>query len=279
MVTSRLKMRAAKNLMLSFSGQLLETVSLYRDEQVLERNLVATKDLLSELGEPERNPERVRGGSSQKWQGFLWDSVSPDKIVTFLDAYKTHPDAYKVNSAMLSEFVRSMNATGELTSWTVALIGGGEGRETSLGDAIDVRMLKRANEQPGTNRYSIGRLLSPRDESLDLDSAAWDAALAATRAAWRGDPARVAKYEEPDTPNGPAIRKVRGFGADNVAAHPERGLLLLYALDPQKADPDFSAETPPVIAFGISFPGSSSGVKVEYKVNNVLWEQEYGAAE
>ena len=30
MVTSRLKMRTARNLMLSFSGQLLETVALYR---------------------------------------------------------------------------------------------------------------------------------------------------------------------------------------------------------------------------------------------------------
>jgi hypothetical protein len=62
-------------------------------------------------------------------------------------------------------------------------------------------------------------------------------------------------------------------------AHPERGLLLLYVLDPQKADADFAPNTPPVIAIGVSFPGSHSGLKVEYKVNNVLWEQEYGPSE
>jgi hypothetical protein len=50
-------------------------------------------------------------------------------------------------------------------------------------------------------------------------------------------------------------------------------------LDPQKADAGFLSDTPPVVAFGVSFPGSNSGLKVEYKVNNVLWEQEYGAAE
>ena len=29
----------------------------------------------------------------------------------------------------------------------------------------------------------------------------------------------------------------------------------------------------------MSFPGSNRGEKVEYKVNNVLWEQEYGSAD
>ena len=38
-------------------------------------------------------------------------------------------------------------------------------------------------------------------------------------------------------------------------------------------------DTPPVVAFGVSFPGSSSGRKVEYKVTNILWEQEYGSAD
>ena len=55
---------------------------------------------------------------------------------------------------------------------------------------------------------------------------------------------------------------------------------MLYPLDPDHAQlPD---DTPVVIAFGISFPGSDAGRKVKYEVNNVLWEQweqEYGAAE
>src|SRR3546814_2297087 len=46
MVTSRLKMRTARNLMLSFSGQLLETVSLYRDAGILMQNLDTTARLL-----------------------------------------------------------------------------------------------------------------------------------------------------------------------------------------------------------------------------------------
>ncbi len=279
MVTSRLKMRTARNLMLSFSGQLLETVSLYRDPQVLSRNLATTTRLLSSLGKPEINPDRMRGSNRQQWQGFLWSGIPASYIVDFLASYATHPEAYKVNSALLAEFVKSMAAVNELTRWTVAVLGGGEGNPCSICDGVQVDMLKRAINGPRENRYSIGRLLSPRDEAIDLDEPAWEAALAATRASWYADPARLRDSKEPNAPNGPAIRKIRGFGAEGVTPHPERGLLLLYALDPLKAEAGFPAGTPPVIAFGVSFPGSDSGLKVEYKVNNVLWEQEYGPAE
>lgn len=198
----------------------------------------------------------------------------------FFSSYRTHPEAYKVNSSLLAEFIHSLNSVGELTKWTVALIGGGEGQSCRIGDGITVDMLKRANNAPYDDRYSIGRLMSPRDETIDLEENEWIAALAATRDAWHADPARLKGGKEPpDAPNGPSIRKIRGFGADGVPAHPEKGLLLLYVLDPQRADAGFPGDTPPVVAFGVSFPGSNSGVKVEYKVNNVLWEQEYGPAE
>jgi hypothetical protein len=82
------------------------------------------------------------------------------------------------------------------------------------------------------------------------------------------------------TPNGPSIRFVRGFG-DPAGGLPAKrnGLLLLYLLDADKAEAGFASGTPPVVAAGVSFPGSKAGVKVEYKVNNVLWEQEYGQSE
>ena len=170
---------------------------------------------------------------------------------------------------------------GELTRWTVALIGGGDGEPpSSWRTASAVNMLQACKNGDHEDRYSIGRLLSPRDEAIDLDEAAWKAALAAdARGVARRSRRDRRRGQEPDAPNGPAIRKVRGFGAEGVAAHPERGLLLLYALDPAKARPVLPPDTPPVIAFGISFPGSNSGLKVEYKVNNVLWEQEYGPAD
>jgi hypothetical protein len=133
------------------------------------------------------------------------------------------------------------------------------------------------------DRYAIGRLLSPRDEAMDLDDSAWNAALALTQAAWHADKGRRDKNELPAVPSGAAIRQVRGRGADGVAPHPETGLLIISLLDPLFAEKEnFPRETPPIVAFAISFPGSSSNTKVEYMVNNVhwqSWEQQYGACD
>lgn len=280
MVTSRLKMRTAKNLMISFSGQLLETVALYREPADLSKNLQVTTRLIEAMGEPDEiDPARPRGGKVDKWAGFIWSKVPATEVVDFLLGYKTHPAAYKVNSAMLAEFIRSMAQVEELTQWMVALIGVGAGEEYAFTPTVKIRMNKRSADKQIHDRYSIGRLLDPKDEAIDLGEAEWRVALDLTRAAWKPDPARMPDAKEPEIPNGPAIRKVRGLGGDGVAAHAERGVLLLYALDPSKADIDLPAGTPPVIAFGISFPSSDSGVKSLYKANNVLWEQEYGPAE
>jgi hypothetical protein len=187
---------------------------------------------------------------------------------------------------MLAEFVRSMISIGELTQWTVALIGVSSGENWhEYTPTIKVRINKRKVPEKHkhiTDRYAIGRLLDPKDEAIDLNESEWKAALEMTREAYKRDAARFRDSKEPEIPNGPAIRKIRGFGAEGIAGHPERGVLLIYTLDPNQADIDFPENAPPVIAFGISFPGSQSGIKVEYKVNNIEWKQwelEYGPSE
>jgi hypothetical protein len=285
LVTSPLKMRTAKSLQLSFSGELLETVSLFKDPTTLDRNLAATTRLINAMGPPrERNPQRKRNTGTHEWSGFLWQDIPAEDVAEFFEAYVTHPKARKVNSTLLADFVRSMAKTSELTEWTVALIGGGvEQTPCDFGGELKIDMLKRAADPDIKDRYSIGRLLSTRDEAIDLDEAAWKAALEATIRAWKPDPGRqkdALAPSQPDAPNGPAIRRVRGNGAEGVAPAPERGLLLLYLLDPQKAGVGvFPDRKGPVVAFGVSFPSSTSGVKVEYKVDHLLWEQEYGPTE
>lgn len=56
MVTSPLKMRTAKTLYLSFSGDVVETVSFYTDKDILEKNLSALMALADELGSPSSIP-------------------------------------------------------------------------------------------------------------------------------------------------------------------------------------------------------------------------------
>jgi hypothetical protein len=286
LVTSPLKMRTAKNLQLSFSGDLLETVSMHTEGKVLDRNLDTTNKFIASCGvHHELNPKRMRGSQEQQWEGFLWNDVPADYIADFFEAFITHPKARKVNNALLRDFVRSMASTGELTSWTVALIGGGDGATHNFAGGLRVKTLQRSARKDITDRYAIGRLLSPRDEAIDLGSAAWTAALARTRKMFNPDAGRQkngVKPSEPEIPNGPSIRFIRGRGseADGVVPAPQRGLLLLYPLDPQKADSEaLAGRKDPVMAFGVSFPASDSGVKVEYAVDHLLWTQEYGPAD
>ncbi len=283
MVTSPLKMRSARNLQLSFSGESVETVALYRDPQILRRNLATTNRLVVAMGEPsESDPKRIRAGSNQEWRGsHLWNGVPAETIAEFFSAYVTHPKARKVNSALLTDFVRKMASGGELVSWTVVLLGGGDGGEHEFPGGVRIgKMPTRTPDKDIPDRYSIGRLLSPRDEAIDLDENAWKAALDMSVKAWKPDPARQkddAQPTPPTIPGGPSIRRVRGDGADGVPPARERGLLLVYPLDPKAAG--LEDETMPVIAFGVSFPTSRSGTVVEYRVDHLIWENEYGPAD
>lgn len=285
LVTSPLKMRTAKNLQLSFSGELLETVSFHTEGRTLDQNLEATNKLITACGAPhESPPRRMRGAKELLWEGsFLWNDVPAAHIVEFFDGFVTHPKARKVNNALLRDFVRSMAAVNELTSWTVALIGGGEGGEHTFTGGLTVRgMAKRRADKDATDRYAIGRLLSPRDETIDLDGAAWTAALERTRKMFNPDAGSQSDGARPTEPNGPSIRFIRGRGSEThgVAPSPQRGLLLLYALDPQQARCDaLGGRKDPIMAFGVSFPSSDSGVKVNYAVDHLLWAQEYGPAD
>ncbi len=182
---------------------------------------------------------------------------------------------------MIAEFIESLAGVGELTNWTIALIGSKQGRERTITDNLSITMLQRSSNSEADNRISIRRLMSPRDEAIDLDEDAWNAALELTRKAWQSDPRANKSENQPDSPNGPAIRRVRGFGTPDVRPRPDKGVLILYAIDPEDVGTAIAlpSDSPPIMAFGISFPGSKSGVKVEYKVNNVLWEQEYGPSE
>lgn len=283
MVTSRMKMRTARNLYLSFSGQVVETVSLFRDRENLQKNLLTFDAFIESLGTAAPIPEQKRNGRIDKWNdGACWQNVPAERVIEFLENYKTHSAALKVNSQLLADFIRKMSGTGELTQWMVAVTGGSSKNKRQVG-GIDVKLMKRKGNVSIFDRYSIGRLLSPQDEAMDLDEASWNAALKLTLEMQHDDPGRLKKGEEPKMPtipNGPAIRRIRGFGASGILPHSERGLLMISLLDPDMAGhKELSADLPPVVAIAISFPGSNSGNKVEYKVNNILWGQEYGAAE
>lgn len=286
MVTSRVKMRNSAELRLSFSGNVQETVVFYREEDRLRRNVQAVESLMRTMGPSFlRHPTRDRPSGRHRWDGtFLWEGVDGNGIVSFLRDYSTHPDAVKVNGRILADFIEKKSREGELVSWTVALLSG-EADPVAIG-GLDVQPIHRAvntrcysqDQQKQDQRYLIRRLLAPRDEAIDLGKDEYAAALAMSVEEYERNRATSRRSSPPEEPSGIHIRHVRGLGSPSgsVPGHPERGLLLLYPLSPAAAEIEFDG---PVMAFGVSFPASSTSTTVTYKVNNVYWSQEYEAEE
>ena len=54
---------------------------------------------------------------------------------------------------------------------------------------------------------------------------------------------------------------------------------MLYPLAPEGAGRVVGDWDKPIIGFAISFPASNSGIRVDYKVNYIFWENEYGPAD
>lgn len=285
MVTSQIKMRSARTLYLSYSGELVQTVTFPTDHATLDRNLATGRNLVVQIGEPgQRTSVKADFDEGAKeWHGHLWKGVDVATVVDFLEGYSTLSAAHRVNSKVLAEFIRKMAATNELTQWTVAVLGTKSGESYELAPGISVGMARRKADSDTGNRYSIGVLLDPTDESIDASKAQWDAALALSVSTWEKKKEKKSATA-PETPSGVALRHVRGEGTSTVKGEPEKGLLILYVLDPARAGekegkdwtrPKILKNAPPVLAFAASFPGSNSIIKVPYKVNNVGWETDY----
>ncbi|MDO8767126.1 MAG: Z1 domain-containing protein [Burkholderiaceae bacterium] len=290
-VTSPLKMRNSQTLSLTYSGTRPQTILFHRDEKVQESNLAATDTFIASLGiKFVPTPKYQRDGQIDSWpNACLWKDVEAAKVLAFLGAYKTHPNATSAKSAVLSDFITKMLGIGQLEKWSVALLAGGEGVSEPhiFPGNIDYQAFPTRKtddpEPPGIKdptRFAIGVLTDPKDEGIDLDDDAWREALALTRSAWNPDSARGRK-ELPSMPSGKGIRETRGM----LGGDADRGLLLLYPLAPYVGKDKMSDKLivpgwdKPIMAFAIAFPSSENAIRVEYEVNLLYWMQEYGPSE
>lgn len=277
-VTSRAKMRNARPMQLTYSGDLLQTIVFPNNRSDITANFNAADHFIAGLGPSRDLDDQHHVPEGQKWNGHLWREVPSLSVISFLRAYRTHPASFRIMSPLIADFIEEMNVDGELTRWTVALIGKESGDDDIVREVggCPVSMLQRRRTTDHGDRYSIKTLISPRDQAIDLTEAEWKAALALSRATWRNDADRNEGKEPPSEPRGPQIRHVLGTGSpeEGVAARRERGLLMMYLLDPAGAGTEALEGADPVVAWAISFPSSNSPRRVSnarYMANSVLW--------
>lgn len=255
LVTSAVKMRNGTNLRLSFSGAISETIIFRRDETWLRQNFDATKTWLASLG-------NNAGGEQQG--GYQWINISVDKVLSFLAVYRSHEDAHRVDTNLLSRYIRAQIAQGELLTWTVRLCSSGLTGATPDNIAgRDVGLIRRTPypDIQRSDRYTIRRLVSPSDEMIDLSTEELERAMVMTVAHWGSLP----EHQRGDRPTQPGGRYIR------TARSKTKGLLLLYPLDPLHAAQPRIGTT--VMGLAISFPRSDTARDIEYTVNNVFLQQ------
>jgi hypothetical protein len=211
---------------------------------------------------------RNLGPENDKVQNnLIWCDVPAVKIVELLAEFIVHPESRKAKPEFLSNYIQNQLTKGELTNWTVVLKNNttaAEAQKIDLGGFI-VGLTKRTDptDPIDPERYIMrqGRFISPKDEYIDLSKDQ----IAQAFDLMRNDPDRIARSSKtPDVPSGPYIRTVRS---------PQSGLLLIYPLIPDETHRSDEA----FIGLAFSIPKSDNVIPIQYKVNNIYWEQEFGS--
>jgi hypothetical protein len=252
MITGPAKMRAARDHLTGYNNTTAISTTFACHPEAVAQNYKCFEKFITDLQEKAQGNEA--GGL------YRWTSVSAEKVVAFLKGYQVLPSVITANTGLIAQYIEEMNdAERELTNWTVGIATKREGEPRSIG-GISLNPVSRRNIDVDSSdkdrlysivdgRYTVKTVLSPDHEVIDLS----DTQLASAKASETEYLRQKNKEKKGTTPAGPFIRANRD---------PKNGLLLLYPLEVDGAD--F-----PLIGFVVSFPNSTNGHVVRFKVNNV----------
>ncbi|MFF1377794.1 Z1 domain-containing protein [Streptomyces sp. NPDC058308] len=259
-ITAANKMRQGTRVRLSYSGELPETTIFDLDDGTPQKNLDALRSFTETLAGLSAPDVDSNSGS------LTWKHVPPEIIAaSFFDTYQTAKEAHRVRPKFIADYVRKCAAHGELTDWTVRVVGVNSRPLAGFVDITGYSVALVTRQESGrktSGRYTIKRVLSPRDESIDLDKDQSALALAATKKAAEGSKKRDGSPRNPTTATGTPLRFQR---------RPDQPLLLIYPLAPPKSTD--ATDPTPLVGFAVSFPFSERQIKTEYVVNDVWWKQ------
>ncbi|ACM36978.1 MULTISPECIES: Z1 domain-containing protein [Rhizobium/Agrobacterium group] len=258
-VTAANKQRHAVERHTGFAGEGKIQTVMYTERRLLEQNAAATDAFLDQLDAPDVDVRRPGTGGTAS--GLLWRNVPGERVAAYLRNLSFPPGNREIESHQLAGYVEEQlrQSPSELSSWTVH-VPSGDGRDVTIaGHAIRSTIRRPLASRQTAGRYIVRSILNPPDEAIDLSDDEYAAALGETnRIREASGLARATR------PAGPEIRRVRG-------RHPQKGLLLLYPLDPDT--PGMIEGDQAVIGVMISFPTSASASRKLYLENTVMQKE------
>lgn len=264
-ITALNKMRNAKEIQVSWASRLIETYQLPIDKGLINRNLMATDDLLSKLGEP----SVIKGN-------YLWKDIPANQICDYFSDFVVAESLRKVNLELIVKYINELQGAGELTNWSIALMsksaGGSFNKEYCFCDKYKVNCFYRNRAiETDYKTYFIRKnhiVGNQADEFIDLSKNMLDDALEATKQ----EAIDNGKIWDKTYPNPLMVRS---------RYRPKtQPLLTIYPLNPvganvKKGDVHavgstvFTTNDIPFVGFAISFPATDTNYAVKYKVNMV----------
>lgn len=197
----------------SWSGEHPQTVLLPLNDR---DKLQANRQLLDRLVRSLPSLQSAHGG-------LLARDIAADTIIDFLRDYRVHDEIVALRPDLLADWIAERCEAGELTDWTV-FIANPDAEATVVMGEHTIGL----SERSPISRESIGALLDPRHEGVDL-------------------------------PGGPGGYRREGGSYDAQAMRAARpatqGLLIIYALDAARLGAARLVDT--VVAIGFSLPATS----------------------
>lgn len=202
------------------------------------------------------------GSYELKGKNYLWRNVSLEKIIVFFENYRLPASMVKVNLGAITEYIKQVNKSGELSDWNVVLMNKPTGEKVLehdgyLSNGLGFNYFLRVPSNDSTDNYLLRKnhiLGNPRDEFIDLDESKLSAALEETNQKLKD---RNQSY--------PIPKLVREKYRD--VKHP---LLIIYPIKPTNDYVTSNADgNEPYMSFAISFPHTNTGVAISYSVNQM----------
>lgn len=258
-ITAVSKMRYTNTIRVSWSGRLIETYQLSKDKGIVHSNLIATDNLISSLGLPEK-----------KGNDYLWKDVMSNTICSYFGRYKVAENLKAVDLNRICRFIQKLNSDGELTHWSMALMNKkGAVPKFTTSNGISVGCFDRTQAPDSTeDTYLIIKnhiLGNQKDEFIDLDDNLLDEAL---KTSIYGSSDLNWKADENWKHNFPKPKLVR-----EKYRSVNNPLLIIYPLNPECAySKDYKGvkANEPFIGFAICFPHSNGNHTEEFAINSVL---------
>lgn len=258
-VTARNKMRAARDVPVSIAleGRLAETSVICSNDELIEHNVKVLESVVTQAechGSPEKTP-----------LGLLWRCVDNDLVKSAIKSFKNHPECMLTSSEPLIEYLTWLDGEGIKTcDILLRSTEGSDHLKEICGHAINKPARNVATYNESKIEFSRRRVASRGDERAGLD---------------KDSVKRITSEYAPKAVPDRAYRIYR-----EKKKMPPLFMINFVDVSYKKSEKEKKVEAQEVACFSLSFPGDSGAARrpkklVEYRVNTVWWENNYGNEE